>query len=118
MLSWREHTAGIDLELYGIGREIRRVRKQSPLTSGGACDAAAVSAAARPVPVAQELRALGRRCGELLGFEPFGVDDCVETPAGPVVIEVNDFPNYTGAPQADDWLAAHIAARRFGRVSG
>jgi glutathione synthase/RimK-type ligase-like ATP-grasp enzyme len=37
--------------------------------------------------------------------------DCVETPAGPVVIEVNDFPNYTGVPGADDALARLVLAR-------
>jgi glutathione synthase/RimK-type ligase-like ATP-grasp enzyme len=52
---------------------------------------------------------LALRCGRLFGLELFGVD-CVEGPGGPLVIEVNEFPNYTGVPRADELLADHVVA--------
>jgi ribosomal protein S6--L-glutamate ligase len=106
---------GIDLKLYGIGREIWAVRRPSPFMAGGTSEASGIGTAGQLLQVTPQLRRLGRRCGQVLGLELFGVD-CVETPAGPVVIEVNDFPNYIGVPAADARLAAHIGARRPAEV--
>jgi ribosomal protein S6--L-glutamate ligase len=92
---------GHDLKLYGIGDQVWAVRKRSPLAVD-ADDAQSRSATLTP-----ELEALARRCRELFGLELYGVD-CVETPDGPLVIEVNDFPNYTDVPDADDRLAARV----------
>jgi ribosomal protein S6--L-glutamate ligase len=92
---------GLDLKLYGAGDAVWAVRKPSPLTPRtGAREAG-------PVPVTRDLEALGRRCGELFGLELYGVD-CVETDDGPVVIEVNEYPNYTGVEEADASLAAVV----------
>lgn len=111
-LDWPEDTAlaqhylpndGHDLKLYGIGHRIWAVRKISPLTRPGR--------AARPpelIPLTPALEDLGRRCGRLFGLHLYGVD-CIETPTGPVVIEVNEFPNYTGVPDADQALARYAA---------
>lgn len=100
---------GMDLKLYGIGEEIFAVRKPSPL--GPAFNAVAAgekrAAEAGPVPLTPALEELGRRLGRLFGLELYGVD-CVETSDGPVVIEVNEFPNYTGVPDADRRLAEYI----------
>ena len=94
---------GFDLKLYVIGSEVHAVRKASPI-------AADQSAPPQPVPVTAALRALALRCGLLFGLELFGVD-CIATPAGPVVIEVNDFPNYSGIDGADDCLARYLIER-------
>jgi ribosomal protein S6--L-glutamate ligase len=64
---------------------------------------------ATSIEVTDELRELALRCGELFGLELFGVD-CLVTATGPVVIEVNEFPNYTGVPDADAALADHVVA--------
>lgn len=96
---------GWDLKLYGIGAEIRAVRKRSPLFG-----ASREPAAAEPLPLTPALARLGRSCGTLFGLELFGVD-CVETPRGPAVIEVNEFPNYSGVEGASELLAAYLAAR-------
>jgi ribosomal protein S6--L-glutamate ligase len=101
---------GSDLKLYGVAETVWAVRKPSPLSgdqspwSGhrGMTDAI-------PVELTSDLRELALRCGELFGLELFGVD-CLVTPAGPVVIEVNDFPNFTGVPDADAALADHVLA--------
>jgi ribosomal protein S6--L-glutamate ligase len=109
-LEWAEPVAiaqqlvpgdGLDLKLYGAGDGVWAIRKPSPLT------AQAVGREAGPVPLTAGLEALARRCGELFGLGLYGVD-CVETADGPVVIEVNEYPNYTGVPGADACLAALV----------
>lgn len=113
-LDWPDETAlaqayvandGYDLKLYGIGDQLWVVRKPSPLPVPGAGSAAL--AEPELVPLSGEFAELGRRCARLFGLQFYGVD-CVRTPAGPVVIEVNDFPNYTGVPGADQALAAQV----------
>ncbi len=58
---------GYDLKLYAIGDAIWAVRKPSPLAD-------LQQGKAEPVPISQELVALGRQCGELFGLELYGVD--------------------------------------------
>jgi glutathione synthase/RimK-type ligase-like ATP-grasp enzyme len=91
---------GYDLKLYAVGDAIWAVRKPSPLAD-------LQQGKAEPVPISPELVALGRRCGELFGLELYGVD-CILTPDGPTVIEVNEFPNYTGVPNANERLAGYV----------
>ncbi len=100
-------TDGYDLKLYGIGDQVWAVRKPSPFNprrdgAGGP--------QAGELPLSPALADLGRRCGALFGLELFGVD-CVETADGPLVIEVNDFPNYTSVPGADERLADYVVRR-------
>jgi ribosomal protein S6--L-glutamate ligase len=103
---------GNDLKLYGIADEVWAVRKPSPLRGRdgagvGRIDWSAGCELVTPTAAQQEV---GRRCGELFGLELYGVD-CLETPDGVVVIEVNEFPNYTGVPAADDRLADYVVSR-------
>lgn len=93
---------GFDLTLYGIADQTWAVSKPSPLAGQTATGGVEVA-------VTPELRRLARRCGRLFGLQFFGVD-CLETPAGPLVIEVNDFPNYSLVPGADDRLAQVVLA--------
>ena len=104
---------GWDLKLYGIGDEIWGVRKPSPLGVDGTIPGVRPTSGEPPaelVRLSPAQRELGRRCGRVFGLELFGVD-CIETTDGPIVIEVNDFPNYTGVPQADQRLAEFVAQR-------
>lgn len=96
---------GYDLKLYGIGDQVWAVRKRSPLPHHQN-----LKKQAKLVPITPELKQLGQRCGALFGLELYGVD-CILTPSGPVVIEVNDFPNYTGISQANDRLADYVIRR-------
>ncbi len=100
---------GLDLKLYGAAGEVWAVEKPSPL--GGD------PAPARPVALTAEARALALRCGELFGLDLYGVD-CLVTPAGLSVIEVNDFPNYSGIPEADERIADLVLARGRGASAG
>jgi ribosomal protein S6--L-glutamate ligase len=94
---------GADCKLYVIGRQVWVVRKPSPISP---CRTGRLG----PVPVTAELRDLALACGDAFGLSLYGVD-CVQTPTGPLVIEVNDFPNFTAVPGADQRLAAHVLAR-------
>lgn len=100
---------GYDLKLYGIGDEVWAVRKPSPfnMLKVAMPDPTPQS---QLVPLTPELEELGRRCGRIFGLELYGVD-CIETGAETLVIEINDFPNYTGVPDADDRLAHYIVRR-------
>lgn len=104
---------GYDLKLYGIGDEICAVRKPSPVNLAARAGLNAVdgrSAKVEIVPLTPGLEELGRSLGRLFGLELYGVD-CIETSEGPVVIEVNEFPNYTGVPGADRRLADFVAGK-------
>ena len=96
-----------DLKLYCIGREVWAVRKPSPLAAGLSPQNA--TPPAELVPITAGWRNLARRCGDLFNLELFGVD-CVETGHGPLVIEVNEFPNYSAVPGADEKLSHHVLA--------
>lgn len=102
---------GYDLKLYGIGSEIWPVRKLSCLVKTGIYPGRAdKTAEPHPVPLTDDMKALGLKCAALFGLELFGVD-CIETPGGLMVIEVNDFPDYTAVPQASERLADFVALR-------
>jgi ribosomal protein S6--L-glutamate ligase len=98
-------TDGYDLKLYGIGEDVWAVRKPSPFNAPP--DAKGGS---ELVPLTDEWRNLGRACGKLFGLELFGVD-CIQTRAGTFVIEVNDYPNFTAVPDADERLADYVMRR-------
>jgi glutathione synthase/RimK-type ligase-like ATP-grasp enzyme len=107
-LPWSEPTAlaqplipsdGFDLKLYVAGDEVHASRKPSPLCPDAGLDA-------QPVAMTPELRALALRCGRVFGLDFYGVD-CIQTAEGPLVIEVNDFPNYSAVPGADECLARY-----------
>jgi len=103
-------TDGYDLKLYGIGDEIWAVRKASPFNaplSGRQDNGASKDGLA---PITPELSDLGRRCGRLFGLDLFGVD-CIETEEGVLVIEINDYPNYTNVPDANGRLAEYVVNR-------
>ena len=100
------HGPGYDLKLYGIGDQVWAVRKRSPLSSNGARG----GQAAEPAALTPRLRELALACRRLFGVELYGVD-CLETADGPIVIEVNEFPNYTAIPDADQRLADYVIAR-------
>jgi ribosomal protein S6--L-glutamate ligase len=107
-------TDGYDLKLYGIGDQVWAVRKPSPFNKRSETDSA--ESRAGMIPITPELEDLGRRCGSIFGLDLYGVD-CIETDEGPLVIEINDFPNYTGVPEADERLADYVVSRADERRS-
>jgi len=107
-----------DLKLYVAGSSVWAVRRASPVADDGS--ARSVASAGRRLATTQELRTLARACARLFGLSLCGID-CVTTPTGPVVIEVNDFPNYRGIGNVDDELARVVLAlvpARDGETAG
>jgi len=97
-----------DLKLYVAGPTVWAVRRASPVTDDGSVRPVGPG---RRVATTPELRSLARTCARLFGLSLCGID-CVMTPAGPVVIEVNDFPNYRGiGARVDHQLARVVLAR-------
>lgn len=127
-ISWPEPAAlaqrlqpgtGYDLKLYVIGQDVWAVRKRSrlevpPGTEGE--PAPSHNGALRVFP-ASALGALALKCGRLFGLDYCSVD-CVETPDGPVVIDVKDFPDYSGVDGAGERLADHALRCVYRRNRG
>lgn len=91
--------SGADMKLYVVDGIVTAIRKPSPIT---ACRTSHLGLTAPTT----SLIALARRCGDLFGLSMFGVD-CLELHGQLVVVEVNDFPNYTEVPFASELLALH-----------
>ncbi|PYM05036.1 MAG: hypothetical protein DMD82_12560 [Candidatus Rokuibacteriota bacterium] len=113
---------GYERKVYGVGDHLWTVRRRCLLGEPGTLGEPPASGEpppSEPVPVLPEERELARRCRRLFGLELYGLD-CIQTPRGTVVLEVNEFPNYTGVPDASERLADHVlssarAAREWAR---
>jgi len=129
-ISWPEPAAlaqrfqagdGTDLKLYVIGKDVWALRKRSSLEDPPAPECGSIppgNEALRVFP-ASALGELALRCGGLFGLDYYSVD-CIETPDGPVVVDVTDFPDYSGVAGADERLADHAlrCARRMKAKAG
>jgi ribosomal protein S6--L-glutamate ligase len=82
---------GFDLKLYVAGETVWAIRRLSPLLPGRD----------QPLPVAvtPALQDLVRGCREEFGLTLFGLD-VLESRNGPVIVDVNEFPNYTAVEEA------------------
>jgi ribosomal protein S6--L-glutamate ligase len=95
-----------DLKLYVAGRQVWAVRRPSPIDQTHGGPVATLGVPVR-VSVTDALERVALRCGDVFGLDLYGVD-CLETTDGPIVLEVNDFPNYSGLADADPALAALV----------
>ncbi len=64
---------------------------------------------AEPVPLTPALRTLALDAARTFDLDLYGID-CALTALGPVVVDVNDFPNYVGVPDVGARLADHVLA--------
>jgi len=91
--------AGEDLKVYVIGEHVFATRKpfspNSFLRPG------------QPCLVTAEVREIARRCGQVFGLGLYGMD-IIESPDGPIVVDVNYFPGYKGVPGGPALLADYI----------
>ena len=104
--------SGFDIKLYVAGTEVFAVAKRSPLHPH-------VKVEKRPIPLTLELRNMALNVGKLFGLDIYGLD-VVETPQGPMVVDINDFPSFGQVPHAVALLSSHIvhlAAHRPGYFS-
>jgi ribosomal protein S6--L-glutamate ligase len=108
--------SGFDLELYVIGQDVWALRKRSSLAAAPAPEggSTAVGGEALRVSPASEMEELALTCGGLFGLDYYRLD-CVETPRGPVVVDVKEFPNYSGVAGADERLADFALRRAYRR---
>lgn len=97
------NTDGFDLKLYVIEDRVFAVRKPSPLNGD-------TGVQAQLIEPDQTMIDLALRCGELFDLDLYGVDT-IEGPNGLEVIEVNDYPNYTGIAGAADQISDYILSR-------
>ena len=92
--------AAVDVKLYVVDDRIWAVRRPSPLLLPGRSAPRAIV----PVPVTPVMRRIAEACAAAFQLRLFGVD-LLDTPAGPVAVDVNEFPNYTGVEEAPAALA-------------
>lgn len=88
-----------DLKVYAVGRAVFVVRK--PFSS------ASFSVPGRPGAVSAEVRDITRRCGEVFGLGLYGID-VIESPDGPVIVDLNTFPGYKGVPDVAPLVTDHV----------
>jgi ribosomal protein S6--L-glutamate ligase len=90
-------TGGVDLKLYKAGERIWATYRPSPLSRRRT----------PPVPaeVSPDLRELAAACADAFGLDLLGVD-ILETARGRLVVDVNDFPNYSGIDDAAEVIGS------------
>lgn len=97
------NTDGFDLKLYVIEDRVFAVRKPSPFNGDS-------GAKAQLIEPDQAMIDLALRCGAIFDLDLYGVDT-IDGPNGLEVIEVNDFPNYTGIDGAAEQVADYVLDR-------
>ena len=97
--------SGFDMKVYVTGTEVyAAIAKKSPLHS---------NVEEHFVPLTPQVRKLALQVGKLFGLDIYGVD-IVETPQGPAILDINDFPSFGGVPRAVVRVSEYVlhAARR------
>src|SRR5947209_8128641 len=97
--------SGFDIKVYVTGREVyAAVAKTSPLHG---------EIAEHFVPLTPQVRKLVLSVGKLFGLDIYGVD-VVETPQGPAILDINDFPSFARVPRAVMRVSEYVlhAAKR------
>jgi ribosomal protein S6--L-glutamate ligase len=101
---------GVDLKVYVAGRETWAVHRQSPLSGQNG----------QPVParLTPALAELTAACGGVLGLRLFFGIDVVESNDGLFVVDVNEFPNYSGIEEAPAAIGRLLLAEAGVRAPG
>jgi ribosomal protein S6--L-glutamate ligase len=95
---------GDDLKVYAAGDWLTAIERPFPARTLAA-------KLGRPAALPKEVADATRNVGALLGLSCFGVD-FVRGPDGWVMVDVNAFPGYKGAPGAVEALVDEIARNR------
>jgi RimK family alpha-L-glutamate ligase len=98
--------SGEDLKVYVVGDRVFAVRKpfsENSFTRPG-----------RECRVTREIEKLALRTGEAFGLGLYGID-VIESPDGPVVVDVNYFPGYKGIAGVAPVIAEYIEGYATGR---
>ncbi len=93
--------SGEDLKVYVAADEVFAVRK--PFADDS------FTRAGRQVPVSPTVREIAMRTRDAFGLDLFGFD-LIESPDGPVVVDLNYFPGYKGVHDVAPRIARVVAA--------
>jgi ribosomal protein S6--L-glutamate ligase len=96
---------GFDIKVYVTGGEVyAAVAKKSPLHP---------DVEEHFVPLTPQVRKLALQVGKLFGLDIYGLD-VVETPQGPAILDINDFPSFGRVPRAVVRISEYVlhAAKR------
>jgi ribosomal protein S6--L-glutamate ligase len=96
---------GFDIKVYVTGQEVyAAIAKKSPLHT---------DVKEHFVPLTPQVRKLALQVGKLFGLDIYGLD-VVETPQGPAILDINDFPSFGRVPRAVVRVSEYVlhAARR------
>jgi ribosomal protein S6--L-glutamate ligase len=93
---------GIDLKVYVAGDAIWAVRRPSPLT-----DADDVP---QPAELTPRVRELAEACRQEFGLVLFGLDVLELADGSLAIVDVNEFPNYTGVDEAPATIGRLVLA--------
>jgi ribosomal protein S6--L-glutamate ligase len=96
---------GFDMKVYVTGQEVyAAVAKKSPLHP---------DMEEHFIPLTPQIRKLALQVGKLFGLDIYGLD-VVETPQGPAIVDINDFPSFGGVPRAVVRVSEYVlhAAKR------
>jgi ribosomal protein S6--L-glutamate ligase len=104
-------SGSVDLKLYGVGEQLWAVRRPSPLAGSDR-----LIRAPELIDPTPELVRLARACREAFDLELYGVD-VLDSPRGPLVVDVNEFPNYTGVEQAPLAIAELVRSLAAAKVA-
>jgi ribosomal protein S6--L-glutamate ligase len=91
---------GFDIKIYVVGNEVFSVVKGSPLHPKLKVEKRCVSTSA-------QLHELALRIGSIFGLDIYGLD-VIETPHGPFVVDINDFPSFELVSAAIPRIASYI----------
>jgi glutathione synthase/RimK-type ligase-like ATP-grasp enzyme len=100
------------LKLYGIGSQVWSVRNEARF---GDTQPGPPHPILRlpPQSATRAQRNLAHRCRDLFGLDTYAIT-CIETPEGPLVLDIDDITDYAGIEGAAELLASMIL-RRSGR---
>lgn len=99
---------GFDTKVYVVGDRVWATRRPGPLSDR--------SDPVTPVPLTPALRRIADGCREEFGLRLFGVD-VLESEGRLAVVDVNEFPNYTGVVDAAEAIGELVLAEA-GRTRG
>jgi len=89
---------GYDVKLYVTGQEVHAIVKSSVLHG---------TVVEREIPVTHEMLTLARTVGRVFGLDLYGVD-VVQSPAGLMLVDINDFPSFGRVPRHVFSIAEYI----------
>lgn len=97
--------AGFDMKVYVTGSEVYAAMARRSVLHGEVSE--------HFVPLTRQVRTLALQVGRLFGLDIYGLD-VVETPQGPAILDINDFPSFGGIPRAVMRISEYVlhAAKR------